>query len=286
MIAGTNAATLIAYAINPASANTDIGPTCVLPWLPAAATTSPIAKAATMPRIEVRCVLAAAMPCTVDNECAESCAVLRADCQTAHVTLIAIDGPTGVGKSTTAHAVADALGATLILDPVSVSPLLDDYYTGEATPAAALEAELAFLHSRASLLAGPDSCGGDLVVSDFSVMRTAPFAEFLDSHRDYATVLSAMYATMRTGRRPDVLVLLTGPPTALLSRVRTRDRSAEVDLTIEHLDALQAHFTMWRSHILRQAPKSFVVDTGEWDPRRPDDLDDLVLRLRAAIHPA
>ena len=202
------------------------------------------------------------------------------------MALIAIDGPTGVGKSTTAHAVAEALCATLILDPVSVSPLLDDYYTGQARPAAALEAELAFLHSRASLLADPDFGRDDLAVSDFSVMRTAPFAEFLDNHADYAAVLSEMYATMRTGRRPDILVLLTGQPTALLSRVRSRDRSAEVDLTIEHLDALDGHFEMWRPHILRQATGSFVVDTAEWDPRRPADLDDLVTRLRSMLKPS
>lgn len=200
------------------------------------------------------------------------------------MTVISIDGPTGVGKSTTARAVADALGADLVLDPVSVSPLLDDYYTGEANPAAALDAELAFLRSRAALLADPDTGRGDrLVVSDFSVMRTAPFSEFLDDPHDQLTVLSEMYTSLRDGRRPDVLVLLTGRPNALLARVRARDRSAEVALTLEHLEALQGHFEMWRPQMLNQAATSVVIDTSDWDPRRPDDLDDLIARLRQIV---
>lgn len=201
--------------------------------------------------------------------------------QTAAMTLIAIDGPTGVGKSTTARAVAAAMHADLVLDPVSVSPLLDDYYTGEATPAAALDVELAFLRSRAELLAVPaDAENADLVVSDFSVMRTAPFSEFLADPSDRRTVLDEMYAAIAVGRRPDVLVLLTGRPADLLTRVRTRDRDAEVDLTIEHLEALHRHFADWQADMLQQARTAFVIDTDDWDPRNPDDLDRLVARLR------
>lgn len=200
------------------------------------------------------------------------------------MTLIAIDGPTGVGKSTTARAIAHALGARLVLDPVSVSPLLDDYYTGEANPAAALDAELAFLRSRAALLAVDDrgDCDDELIVSDFSVMRTAPFSEFLDDPEDRFTVLSEMYTALRTGRRPDVLVLLTGRPHELLTRVRARDRSAEADLTIEHLEALHTHFASWRPQMLGQATVASTIDTTQWDPRRPDDVADLVAWLREA----
>jgi deoxyguanosine kinase len=200
------------------------------------------------------------------------------------VSIVAIDGPTGVGKSTTSRILADRLGATLVLDPVSVSPLLDDYYTGEANPSAALDAELAFLRSRAALLApDPDE---DLVVADFSVLRTAPFSEFLEDPADREQVLAEMRDLLRAGPRIDVLVLLDSEPDSLLQRVRLRDRNAEADLTIDHLVALRHHFDSWREEMLAQADEVIEIDTSEWDPRRPDDVDGLVDRIESALRRA
>ncbi len=197
------------------------------------------------------------------------------------MALVAIDGPTGVGKTTTARAVAEALDAPLVLDPVSVSPLLDDYYTGEASPAAALDAELAFLHSRAELLASAPT--DRVVVSDFSVMRTAPFAEFLDDPDDRRRVLHDMRDALARTPRPDVLVLLSAEPPTLLERVRRRDRTAEGELTLSHLDALTHHFDRWRIEMLDQSDHVFELDTSRWDPQRVDDLDELLERIGTAL---
>lgn len=197
------------------------------------------------------------------------------------MTIVAIDGPTGVGKSTTARAVAARLGADLLLDPVSVSPLLHGYYNGEASPDASLESELAFLRARADLLAAAQP--GRLSVSDFSVMRTAPFAEFLDDRRHRRTVLDELDLSVASGPRPDVLVLLRAPVHSLLSRVRTRDRDAEADLTEAHLDALAGHFATWHDAMAAQADTCVELDTDRWDPRRAADLAALVQRIRAAI---
>lgn len=193
------------------------------------------------------------------------------------MTIVAIDGPTGVGKSTTSRAIAERLGAELLLDPVSVSPLLEGYYTGEAIPSAALDTELAFLRGRADLLASADP--GRLVVADFTVLRTAPFAEFLEDADDRTEVLDEMRRLMESGPRIDVLVLLHAEPHVLLDRVRARDRDAEVDLTIDHLVELRRHFATWRDELLAQADRTIEIDTSAWDPRRPADLDDLVHRV-------
>lgn len=197
------------------------------------------------------------------------------------VTIVAIDGPTGAGKSTTSRALAARLGADLLLDPVSVSPLLDDYYTGEATPSAALGSELAFLRGRAELLATatPDR----LVVADFTVLRTAPFAEFLEDPEDRSTVLDEMWRLIESGPSIDVMVLLNAQPEALFERVRTRDRNAEANLTIDHLVELRHHFATWRLALLDQADVAIELDTATWDPRRADDLDALVGRIRTHL---
>ena len=171
------------------------------------------------------------------------------------MALVAIDGPTGVGKSTTSRAVAERLGASLILDPVSISPFLADYYTGDAIPAAALDVELAFMRSRAELLVAPTD--ETIAVSDFSVMRTAPFAEFLDDPDDRDAVLNAMFEAIATGPRLDVLVLLRATPEELLRRVRTRNRAVETELTIEHLEALAQGLAEVMNWFLRPARSQF-----------------------------
>lgn len=197
------------------------------------------------------------------------------------MSIVAIDGPTGVGKSTTTRRLAAALGCPLLLDPVSVNPLLDDYYTGEATPAAALAVELAFLRSRAELLAAAPA--DQLIVADFSVMRTAPFSEFLDDPKDRQTVLEEMHDWIGRGPRLDVLVLLRAEPPALLGRVRDRDRTSESDLTIEHLVELRSHFDAWGEAMREQADTVIEIDTSMWDPRNDADLDALIVEIRAVL---
>ena len=197
------------------------------------------------------------------------------------MSIVAIDGPTGVGKSTTTRRLAAALGCPLLLDPVSVNPLLDDYYTGEATPAAALAVELAFLRSRAELLAAAPV--DQLTVADFSVLRTAPFAEFLHDPRDRQVVLGEMRGWIERSRRLDVLVLLRAEPLALLGRVRDRDRASEGDLTIEHLVELRAHFDAWNDELRAQADTVIEIDTSTWDPRDDADLDALIADIRTAL---
>lgn len=197
------------------------------------------------------------------------------------MSIVAIDGPTGVGKSTTARRLAAALDCPLLLDPVSVNPLLDDYYTGSADPAAALTAELVFLRSRAALLMAAPA--DQPVVADFSVMRTAPFAEFLDDPGDRQVVLDEMHDWIERGPRPGVLVLLSAEPAALLARVRARDREAEGGLTIDHLVELRRHFAAWSDSMRSQADEVIDVDTSEWDPRRHADLDALAAQVRTAL---
>jgi deoxyguanosine kinase len=197
------------------------------------------------------------------------------------VSIVAIDGPTGVGKSTTTWRLAAVLGCPLILDPVSVNPLLDDYYTGEATPAAALAVELAFLRSRAELLAAASV--EQLTVTDFSVMRTAPFSEFLDEPKDRKIVIDEMRDWINRSPRLDVLVLLRAEPETLLGRVRDRHRATESDLTIEHLVELRAHFDAWREEMCDQADTVIEIDTSLWDPRNDADLDALIVEIQAVL---
>ena len=197
------------------------------------------------------------------------------------MSILAFDGPTGVGKSTLARLVADRIGAEVLLDPVSVSPLLLGYYNGHATPSATLGNELAFLHGRSELLASAPK--DQLVVADFTVARTGPFAEFLSNPEERQIVIDEMRARLTAGPPVDVLVLLDADPDTLLGRVQLRNRQAEGDLTIEHLTELRHHFGAWRAELLDQARAAIEIDTAQHDLRRSDHLDDLMARLATML---
>ncbi len=197
------------------------------------------------------------------------------------MSIVAFDGPTGVGKSTAARAVADRLDAELLLDPVSVSPRLVGYYNGHAVPSAVLDNELAFLRGRAELLAS--AAADRLVVADFSVARTGPFAEFLNDPDDRSVVVDEMHELLAAGPRIDMLVLLDADPVMLLERVQQRNRHAESDLTIEHLTELRDHFSQWRSELVGQADAVVEIDTTQLDLRRAETLDDLIARLAVVL---
>lgn len=197
--------------------------------------------------------------------------------------IIAIDGPTGVGKSTTAVALADALGVEAVLDPVSHSPLLDDYYVGFDTPEGALRLEMEFLRMRHELLEDIGLADRDhgprAVVTDFSLIRSGPFAELLTvaEHRDL--VVADMWRRYEACPRLDVLMLLRAEPEMLLERVRTRKRPAEEALSLDHLRELEGHFDAWDAELRAQADTVIVLDTHEWDGLDADDLEALIARL-------
>ncbi|MEL6891994.1 MAG: deoxynucleoside kinase [Actinomycetota bacterium] len=198
---------------------------------------------------------------------------------------VAIDGPTGVGKSTTSRLLANRLGLPLLLDPVSASPLLDDYYVGYDTTESALAAEMAFLDLRASLVTigdvgerdvRDDTAFGVDAVSDFTVLRTGPFAHFLDDVSHRRRVLDELERRLASCVGPSAFVLLDAPAEVLLERVRLRNRDAEHALDLGHLRALTGFFAEWRDRLLAQTDRHLVIDTTTWDPHRPAHLDTIV----------
>ncbi len=154
---------------------------------------------------------------------------------------------------------AERLDTAVLLDPVSASPLLDDYYTGEANTCrrnstANSPSYVDVLHPRRR----PTGSAG---VADFTVLRTAPFAEFLadPGDRDDRARRDAS-VDRRRHRVSHVLVLLDAEPETLFERVRTRDRDAETELTLDHLVELRRHFTELALGVPR--PRSLDASTS------------------------
>lgn len=157
----------------------------------------------------------------------------------------AVEGPTGVGKTTLAARLAAELGAAGVYDPFDANPFLAQLLACEQpSEALTLRVELTFLALRiaqlreiADLLAA-----GRTVVADWAMLKQPIFAETTLASADAARVAATVQVWADSVPRPDVLIGLSAPTPVIRQRVRERGREMETGLTGAHLDALSAAF--------------------------------------------
>jgi deoxyguanosine kinase len=179
---------------------------------------------------------------------------------------VAVEGPTGAGKSTLAERLAVALDAVAVLDPFEANPFLTGLLTSEQPAVAlALRAELTFLALRVAQLrevAGLLAAGRN-VVADWALLKQPIFAAATLNPADAALVAATVNVWAASLPAPDVLIGLSAPAATLHSRVRRRGRDIEAGLTSAQLAALvtafEAAYTAWRRPLIRVNAAAFDV---------------------------
>jgi deoxyguanosine kinase len=182
------------------------------------------------------------------------------------VAYVAIEGPTGAGKTTLAERLALALGAIAVLDPFEANPFLTGLLTSEQ-PAAplALRAELTFLALRVAQLREVAGllAAGHSVVADWALLKQPIFAAATLDPADAARVAATVDVWAGSLPAPDVLIGLSAPTATLHSRVRQRGRDIEAGLTSAQLAALatafEAAYAAWHRPLIRVNAATFDV---------------------------
>ncbi|HUY47902.1 MAG TPA: deoxynucleoside kinase [Streptosporangiaceae bacterium] len=179
---------------------------------------------------------------------------------------IAIEGATGVGKTTLATKLSTLLGSTLVLDPFDRNPFLTEYCEG--TPAqretVALPMEMAFLSLRVDALRGIARLlrQADSVVADWALIKSRVFADLTLGAADADLFGRTVDLWARDLPVPDLVVHLRADGRTLAARVRGRGRSIEKGLTPAELDEQGRTF----SAILAQTDLNAVtVDTSAFN---------------------
>lgn len=174
---------------------------------------------------------------------------------------IAIEGITGIGKSTLQNMLAQHYRAEILVQEFEKHPYLATSDT-EVTQNA-LEREAIFLFMAYHQLRNLN-IRNKLVISDFIFEKLKVFAVTSLSSIELVNVYYPCFNYVRRNLiKPDLIIRLTGSPMFAISNIRHRNRVAEAYITEEHLIKLdQAFDELFREYA---DCKTVVVNAEEYN---------------------
>jgi deoxyguanosine kinase len=191
---------------------------------------------------------------------------------------VAIDGPSGVGKTALVERLAQRLEATAALEEWSQNPFLKAFYEGQA--GAAFQTELFFLLSRykqqQELL--QRKLFSPVTITDYVFEKSKLFS-YLNLDDSEVLLFEKLYDLLAENvPRPDLVVYLQAPTEVLMKRIRARGRPEEDQLNEEYLAEVNRAYNYYFFHY--GTTPLLVVNTTDLDFTRPEDVDDLLKQIR------
>ncbi len=195
---------------------------------------------------------------------------------------IAVEGVIGVGKTTLARMLADALSAELLLEVFEENPFLSDFYADRDR--FAFQTQIFFLISRyhQQHRVIPHTLAQSMLVSDYIFDKDKLFA-----HLNLANDELAMYDRVQAilGEQlpvPDLVVFLRADTDVLMQRITLRDRAYERNMDRGYIDALGIAYDDFFS-AYQQAPV-LTIDTNDIDfVRSSQDREHVIGLVRTAL---
>ncbi len=193
---------------------------------------------------------------------------------------IAIEGVIGVGKTTLATAMSEALGARPVFEQVEENPFLPLFYGDRRRYA--FQTQLFFLLSRyrQMLAQRQRDIFQASVVSDYFFQKDRIFASVNLSEDELRLYDQILPLLERDLPRPDRLVYLRADLPVLQKRIQKRGRSFERDMDPEYLRVLGEAYDYYFFHY--RATPLLVVNTNAINVvDHPEERDDLIRRIMA-----
>jgi deoxyguanosine kinase len=195
---------------------------------------------------------------------------------------IAIEGAIGVGKTTLARILAEALPGEVLLEVFEENPFLSDFYADQARHA--FQTQVFFLLSRYrqqhSVIL--ESLGRCALISDYLFAK-----DWLFAHLNLVGDELAMYERVHAilGEQiptPDLVVYLRASTDTLMRRIAVRDRSYERQMSRAYIDALRLAYDDFFAEYTQATVLS--IETDALDYVRDDESRTLVInRVKSGL---
>lgn len=192
--------------------------------------------------------------------------------------MISIIGPPACGKTTLARALAEKLGARLILEDFQGNPFLAAAFGGDRS--ARLPAQIYFLASRVAQLDGSRWPAEGLCVSDYGFCQDAIYARKLLAGDELALYLRMAGLVAGMVRRPDAIIALDARAETLMDRIAKRGRPHEKAFDRPFLEDMKKAYNDLK---IDAGVPVVRVDCDATDIRRPDALDEIAKRMSSEI---
>lgn len=155
------------------------------------------------------------------------------------MTFVAFEGVIGVGKTTLARYLQEALKSTLVLEVFEENPFLSSFYQDRERYA--FQTQMFFLLSRYQQLRELDKLPRP-IVSDYMFAKDQLFAR-QTLRGDELMMYERVYAALAESTpRPDLVVYLRADTPTLMSRIIARDRPYERNMDEGYIDSLRVAY--------------------------------------------
>ncbi len=187
---------------------------------------------------------------------------------------IVVEGPIGVGKTSFARRLSEALSAELVLEPALENPFLERFYRNPR--AAAFQTQLYFLFQRAQQLSGlkQQDLFAPVRVADYLIEKDRLFARLTLDEAEYGLYKQVAAKLAIDAPKPDLVVYLQAPVDVLLDRIARRGIDYERLIDRSYLERLNEAYARF-FHEYDAAPL-LIVNAAAIDPvNNQADFDEL-----------
>jgi deoxyadenosine/deoxycytidine kinase len=163
------------------------------------------------------------------------------------MSVVAVSGTIGAGKSTLCENLSKSTGWSVIREPVTANPYLEDFYADPERWAFAAQVFMVSHRFQQALSQPRAARSGEGVLLDRCFHEDVVFAEVNHemgniSDRDFETYLHLYESFCKVVAPPEVMVYLRVPVSVALDRIRQRGRASEQVISEEYLCRLEGAY--------------------------------------------